>query len=512
MSNPEDLIRDEVEYPAQTQQLQKHYMRSQDNQRSLLSIRTRLLELQTTQHTTSTATEKSQPIPTADLPDESFDNPVIGQFRQPLDIHPNRQRKNTMRTWYRAALIAVLCIAILGSLWYALLQLPHQAGQPVQPHKTPQQDSSILEILTMTMTSPTSGWGVVVTAQNETMTLAHTTDGGKTWQPFNSIQRQVSRMVTSALDDQTAWIILNTSSDPHAYGSAMRTTDAGKHWTDLRLPPEVQDVTFIDHQHGWGWNINPISQVESSRTIYATADGGTTWHSVSVMDPNRKPGDTVTGALPFDDVLDIQFVTAQHGWAILSALNGIPHAYLYQTQDGGKTWTLQQLPQPASGPISGIHVPMQEDKSAGASLFVRPPQFFSPQTGILSVTSQQNAQSPLKLYLYATNDGGQHWLPLGNTIENEGNLLMLDTSHILLANRTAITPYTLINNQWQKQPSPKITGPITFAIANGSHVWIHTQQTSGKQMVETLYMSSDKGNSWQQILHRTVPPLTLTYP
>ncbi|GCE09957.1 WD40/YVTN/BNR-like repeat-containing protein [Dictyobacter aurantiacus] len=314
------------------------------------------------------------------------------------------------------------------------------------------------------------------------------------------------------MDDQTAWVALHTSSDPHTYGSAMRTTGAGKHWTDLRLPPEVQYITFIDHQHGWGWNLNPISQIESSRTIYATADGGTTWNSVSVMDPNRQPGATTTGTLPLDDALDLQFVTAQHGWAILSATNGIPHTYLYQTQDGGKTWTLQQLPQPASGPISGINVPMHEDKSAGANLVVRPPQFFGPQAGILSVMSQQNARSPLKIYLYATNDGGQNWLPLGNTIESTSqvNLLILDTSHVFLADRTEVTPYTLINNQWQKQPPPKITGPITFVTANGSHVWIHTQQTSGKQIVETLYMSSDKGNSWQQILHKTVNPFTLT--
>ncbi|GCE09958.1 RNA polymerase sigma factor [Dictyobacter aurantiacus] len=65
--------------------------------------------------------------------------------------------------------------------WYALLKFPNQSGQPLKPQTTsttaPQQNASIPYIVSMTMTSPTSGWGTVVTAQNQTMTLAHTTDG-----------------------------------------------------------------------------------------------------------------------------------------------------------------------------------------------------------------------------------------------------------------------------------------------------------------------------------------------
>ncbi|GCE26430.1 hypothetical protein KDA_19140 [Dictyobacter alpinus] len=511
MFSPEDLIQDELEYPAQTQQLQQSYPRSQADQQSLLRIRTRLLEQRTKQITTAVYAEGTQ-----EVLDEELERPPAGQFQQPPMAQPIRPRRKTAFMWYRVALVAVLCTAILGGLWYALKQFPSPTGQPIKPHATPtavpQQPPQFDVIVEIKMTSAMAGWARVIT-NKQLSTVAHTTDGGKSWHTFDFHGQAAGLMGSFFLDDQSAWVILGAGMDPHTNVNAMRTTDGGQHWQPFQLPPSTVNITFLDRQHGWAWDLTPAPHIQGSRTLYRTVDGGVTWNSFSIMSTTRTIGDPTPGPLPLYDSLRLIFVTSHHGWAILSSVTGPTHTFLYQTQDGGTTWELQTLPQPASGPIPGIG---QEEMLDGGFAIMSSPRFFAPQQGVLSITSQASTQSSRKIYLYTTSDGGQSWVQSGSNIEITSQAqsypLIIDTTHLLLMDMKTktITPYTLINNQWQQQHSSNIAGVEAFSAVNAQLVWIYARQPTGKQIISTLYTSSDAGKTWYQVMQNvTTPPVPI---
>jgi hypothetical protein len=297
-------------------------------------------------------------------------------------------------------------------------------------------------------------------------TIARTTDGGKTWQSFDFQGQPAGLIGHFFLNGQAAWVIIGSSSDAHTKMTVMRTIDGGQHWTTLHMPPAMENITFLDQQHGWAWALGPLAGVPATRTLYKTVDGGSTWIKLGMMSTNRTPGDLAPGALPFSEFFGLTFLTPQRGWATIYPSQVSQRAFLYLTQDGGVTWQFQHLPQPASGPIPGIQTTVQGNVQSGALIVMQGPKFFTPQHGVLSIVSQGSAQGPREIYLYETNDSGYNWLPLGTHIEDRSRSQflteVLDPTHLLLWNKQTITVYALVNAQWQPQHSSQVAGEVGF--------------------------------------------------
>ena len=240
--------------------------------------------------------------------------------------------------------------------WYALTHVLTSTGHPISPRVTPTsvpgQKPAFFALADLKMTSATTGWARMadLSSGQGLFTIARTTDGGETWRRFDFHGQPAGEIGHFFLNDQAAWVTMGSSTDAHTSMTVMRTTDGGRHRTTLHMPPEMDTITFLDQQHGWAWASGPLAGVLATRTLYQTVDGGATWIKLGTLSTTRALDELTPGALPFGDNLHLAFLTPQRGWAIIYSSQVSERAFLYLTQDGGKTWQLQYLPQPATRP------------------------------------------------------------------------------------------------------------------------------------------------------------------
>lgn len=114
-----------------------------------------------------------------------------------------------------------------------------------------------------------------------------TSDGGRTWQQQASRPTTVmaaqnwptfGRYPNIAVASATTWWLL-TPAEPVRVEV---TTDAGRHWTSLPaagLPGPPDDLHAIDDSHAWATVTSPVTGAAGNYTVevYATSDGGKHW-------------------------------------------------------------------------------------------------------------------------------------------------------------------------------------------------------------------------------------------
>lgn len=298
----------------------------------------------------------------------------------------------------------------------------------------------------------------------------------------------------------------------------MHTVDGGQHWTTQNLPPSVvMHLVFIDQQHGWTWsNGGEISGKPVNGIIYKTDDGGSTWIKISTTNTNRSFTDLTLGALPYSLSIRLGFQTVQSGWAIewFAPATADQRAYLYMTQDGGVTWTQQQLPQPTTGPIPGIHTNLHDFLTSGSVGIVdmQVPIFMTPQHGIVTIETSEKIHQPREAFVYETDDDGQTWSPMGSNIKDPSGALfpeqVIDATHILFWSPAGLATYAFDNGSWQKLSTKKLpagTGENFVSFTNsqfGSIVAYSYDRKTGYD-VSTLYMTFDGGQTWHAISQTT---------
>jgi photosystem II stability/assembly factor-like uncharacterized protein len=179
-----------------------------------------------------------------------------------------------------------------------------------------------------------------------------TTDGGGHWQAADGGAALGTVRSAWFATMGEGWLL--TGPRPGGSMSVSHTTDGGLHW-DLLSGPTTQPVLdglgvkgrieFATGQDGW------ISTFRADGTalLLATGDGGRTWRTVTLPAPAgvRMTGRQLTGDLPTlfgsDGLLVAGLSTPQPrpsglpaGAAVSSAIDAL---YLYETHDGGRTWS-----------------------------------------------------------------------------------------------------------------------------------------------------------------------------
>jgi photosystem II stability/assembly factor-like uncharacterized protein len=155
-----------------------------------------------------------------------------------------------------------------------------------------------------------NGWAVGRSGE-----IIHTQDGGATWteQKGPSTKHLFKVEFTSATE---GWAVGD-------WGLLIHTSDAGATWEDRSIPEDkiLYAIDFADAQNGW--------IVGEFGTILKTADGGQTWTKQTVA--TQKTFFGVAAASP------------EQAWTV--GIDGL----VARTKDGGATWDLQRgQPEPAS--------------------------------------------------------------------------------------------------------------------------------------------------------------------
>jgi photosystem II stability/assembly factor-like uncharacterized protein len=178
--------------------------------------------------------------------------------------------------------------------------------------------------------SSTRGWVGGAEPMDSYVWLFVTQDGGRTWQHQDlALPAGFEKAMTSV----DAPIFYNTLEgvipvqlflDDLLATVFYRTGDGGSSWQATRPVTLIGQYSVSSMNDFWVWD---------GKTLVASYDGGQTWQSIPA---NLNLADNLS---------QLDFVAPAQGWAIGMDANGI--STLYQTVDGGYTWTL-----PGGEPLS----------------------------------------------------------------------------------------------------------------------------------------------------------------
>ena len=126
--------------------------------------------------------------------------------------------------------------------------------------------------------APRVGWAIGWD-ENFAAAIAHTADGGLTWQAQGDLSAWTDVQGTdiSAVDDLTAWATLGSGGPGAASGAILHTTDGGATWVTQTIPAGLsggmKSVKGLSRREAWAASL--------TGTILHTIDGGSTWNVVS---------------------------------------------------------------------------------------------------------------------------------------------------------------------------------------------------------------------------------------
>lgn len=355
--------------------------------------------------------------------------------------------------------------------------------------------------------------------------LRITDDVGRTWKSRPDVPGPVNVQSMSFPTPDVGWI--NTG----GFGSILRTTDAGRTWTDVTdgaaprppatTPPTtaapVQQVpiqlAFASPTEGWicgdpfvyttddfetvGKNVKIPAPASAGPRDYhqepicTALPGGNVWLLRGSGDPDQPElvriasGGADMQVFPFarisrSTVESIAFVDAGDGWALVVRQPSAQRD-LYRTYNGGVTWSLLLRDAPVHGQL----------------------KFASAQRGW--------ASSRLEPKVATTTDGGRTWRAVdvpyateGRPRDRTGVFPALVKGDVIVAyGRTSAgnlaLPFVDVSadggETWSLHPGPKdvevpVTPPSAFSAADADH-W-------ALALFNNLYVTHDGGRTWTQ--------------
>ncbi|MBK9097726.1 MAG: T9SS type A sorting domain-containing protein [bacterium] len=271
---------------------------------------------------------------------------------------------------------------------------------------------------TRNATSPDIGADEFDLAQNATV-----------WQMQNSnFPSNVLVVDFSSVDEQVCWAVSQVHpGNTTPYAGYIRTTDGGNNWvcdTITGLTNDYfQQVFAIDKDTAYISAYKLIGTSGTSRGIYKTTDGGTSWNRQNAFNSSQSgPG-------------IMHFFDSQNGVVI-----GDPNLETYTTSNGGLTWNPVTMPTPLSDEATWLgesritavgntvwfstnyRLFKSTDKGYTWTFLFNEQQYFG---WLPSIAFQDNQTGiyALKIAGYGTNhiykkttDGGTTWSTLSNSI------------------------------------------------------------------------------------------------
>lgn len=404
-----------------------------------------------------------------------------------------RHLRPSSNQWAVSLVAALLVVAVVAGLIYIRLGVA-----PQSPVVVPQSPS--IDIPVPGFHATDTGWVTGTTGWRDDGEghLQRTVDGGGHWTdvtpagptPLNDYYMDATHAWIVASPSSLATGLIGGPTSPPIGPLQLltiRTVDGGLTWqqgmtvaafsygwTQLLKYGNFADIDlyFVDYENGWLLVPN-----ETSRTLYATNDGGLNW-KVAAVDSVGHPTPCRWSRLGF--------VSLSTGWMTNNCVDPLAKesTSLLVTRDGGATWRPQALPvvtattcqQPKSSCFSdcpstfGLRAAWISTSSWLGC--VSPPLFFDAGHGVLLVWQKSGSQ--VHQTLLATADGGTSWSVRSLPGEVQLQVEFIDTNH-----------------GWAIAGSSNQFTVLTDSYGRASFV--------GKPLALPLYQTDDGGVKWVQV-------------
>lgn len=309
-----------------------------------------------------------------------------------------------------------------------------------------------------------------------TETPIPSTTPSKTEAPVETETPTAGGITITTLDMKT-----ETSGWALTYTSILRTTDGGETWLDVS-PAEWDETSvptngfFFDENRAWVLQTDPVDFERGA--VFQTGDGGVTWTRT----------ETPFGAG------SMSFIDDQTGWVMtgLGAAAGSMAIAIFTTQDGGATWT-EVYRRDAGESAPAGEIPLVGSK--------RGITFRDENHGWVAGSYPIDNVS----YLYATENGGTNFKQQEISMPSDtGDGMLSLEAPIFFSQNTGVLPGFVF--------TADLSSTVMYTTVDGGKTWLPTTPVPvlGLYSIPTendfivwdgniLYHSSDAGKTWVEV-------------